>query len=352
MDYSIYDLVDAPVFVLVADDEGRPVYDFLNKVGRDRLGKGLDEIIGKAAHEVFDGRAAYSVFRHQLIAWQAGQTTCYEIALPLRDDKVWFRTSLVATHDEDGALVRMVGTSHDISAERSLLQQEVMTAAAAREVEDLVCLAAHDLRSPIGNMKSLAYLMRHDFVDHGDGKLELINMIDTLADKSLDVISETMAQVMAKSAPVKSGPFDFGGVCDDILVLLDPLREHSVSYPRITLDADYTAVQIIVRNLIDNAFKHADRDALRVEISVDQMNTRRLAICVRDHGPGFQQAPADADPATSVANGFGLMGVRRLVKARGGTVKFGAPATGEGAEVRVELPGQMIDPAPELSKVS
>ncbi|MEO0772731.1 MAG: PAS domain-containing protein [Pseudomonadota bacterium] len=131
MDYSIYDLVDAPVFVLVADAQERPVYAFLNKVGRDRLGKELPDIVGKAAHEIFEGRAAYSVFRQQFKAWQAGRSTAYEIALPLKDDKVWFRTSLVATHDDAGQLLHMVGTSHDISAERALADQDAMTAAAA-----------------------------------------------------------------------------------------------------------------------------------------------------------------------------------------------------------------------------
>lgn len=346
LEYSIYDLVDAPVFVLVADDGNRPVYDFLNQAGLKRLGKDLSEVVGKPAHEIFEGRAASSVFQRQLIAWQDGQSTNYEIALPMRDGKVWFRTRLMAMHDADGALLRMIGTSHDISAERNILHQEAMTAAAVREVEDLVFLAAHDLRSPIGNMKSLAYLMRREFVDHGDGKLDLIDLIDTLADKSLDLISETMARVMAKSAPVESSIFDFGNVCDDILILLDPLRAHSVSYPRVVLDADAIAIQIIVRNLVDNAFKHGGCDALRVDISIRQANTQRLELCVRDYGAGTQRRLSDTNSSTSQAQSFGLMGVRRLVKARGGTVSFGPPETGVGAEACVELPGRIVELKP------
>lgn len=329
-----------PVFVLVGDACGRPVYDFLNQAGRDRLGKDLSEIVGRAAHEVFDGRAAYSVFRQQLKAWQQGQSTTYEIALPLRDDQVWFRTCLMAEHDAQGKLCRMFGTSHDITAERMLQQQEVMTAAAARDVEDRVCLAAHDLRSPIGNLKSLAFLMRQDFVDHGDGKLELINMIDSLADKALDVISETMAQVMAQDAPALTGRFAFGETCDDILVLLDPLRAHSVSYPRVTLDADSTAIQIIMRNLIDNAFKHSGQDAARVDIALEQVNSQRLGIRVRDRGPGFD--PSAPAPDLSVHHGFGLEAVRRLLHARGGTVTIAQPEDGPGSDICVELPGRIV----------
>ena len=350
LDYSIYDLVDAPVFVLVADEQNRPVYGFLNKVGRDRLGKDLPDIVGKSAHEIFEGRAAYSVFRQQLKAWQAGQTTEYEIALPLRDDKVWFRTCLVASHDDDGRLVHMVGTSHDISAERALSQQDAMTAAAASEVEELVCLAAHDLRSPIGNMKSLAYLMRHGFVDHGDGKLELIDMIDTLADKSLAVISETMAQVMAKSAPNTMSELDFGGLCDDVLVLLDPLRIHTVSYPRVVLNADITALHIILRNLMDNAFKHAGSETVRVDVSLRQVNAQRLSLCVSDNGAGFGASQYAPEPHLPSRRGYGLAAVRRLVKARGGTVDIDAKPNGSGTAVQIELPGRILADAQDVAR--
>ncbi|KIC51846.1 PAS domain-containing sensor histidine kinase [Tateyamaria sp. ANG-S1] len=342
MDYSIYDFVDAPVFVLVADRDDRPVFDFMNMAGCRLLGVELSDVVGKAVHEMLDGRAAFAVYRQQLKAWKSGQNAEFETALPMGDAMMWFRTSLVASHAEDGSLLRMVGTSHDISSERALEQQEAMTAAATREIEDLVCLAAHDLRSPISNLKSLAYLMRTDFVDHGDGKLELINMIDDLADKSLSIIAETMSHVMAKSAPPSFDTVDLGPVCDDIVVLLDPLRQHSVTYPRITVEADLTAVQIILRNLLDNAFKHAGDGAIRVDVAVSQVNARRLCLSVRDHGRGFEAVPSDDAEAHSSDHGYGLVGVTRLVKARGGTIRLGNPADGTGTDIRVELPGRIL----------
>ncbi|WP_172839393.1 PAS domain-containing sensor histidine kinase [Tateyamaria omphalii] len=343
LDYSIYDMVDTPVFVLVGDKDDRPIFDFMNRFGCTLLGMTMSDIAGKPVHEVLKGRAAYAVYRQQLKAWRAGETAEFETGLPLGERIMWFRTCLVASRDEEGTLMRMVGTSHDISAERALLHQDAMTAAATREVEELVCLAAHDLRSPISNLKSLAYLMRHEFVDHGDGKRELIDMIDDLADKSLVIISETMSQVMAKSEPAALRPVDLGALCDDIVVLLDPLRRHSVSYPRTMVEADVTAVQIILRNLIDNALKHSGDDAVRVDVAVTHVNARRLALSVRDHGCGFE---FDADtPAGDIPSegGYGLPGVMRLLKARGGAFSVERPTDGSGTEIRVELPGRILD---------
>lgn len=354
MDFAQYDLVDVPVYVLVPDEEGRPVYGFLNKQGLARLGKTLPEIVGKAAHDVFAGRAAYSVYRRQLAAWQAGVLTEYEISLPLGEEEIWVRTTLVPSRDADGNLTHMVGTTLDITAERELEHQQAMTVADMREVEDLVCLAAHDLRSPIGNLKSLAFLMRKDFVDHGDGKIELINMIDAIADKSLSVVSDVMARIMARSAPVSSHRFDFGSVCDDIVVLLDPLRAHSVTYPRVLVEADHTAVQIVLRNLLDNALKYAGGPATRVDISVEEVNAQRFVIEVRDSGNtgATSGIPAEQDERARDTGGFGLKAVRRLVNARGGDVAVYIPEDGSGAAVRVELPGRVVSSAGAVAGIA
>ncbi|MEL6452869.1 MAG: ATP-binding protein [Pseudomonadota bacterium] len=341
-DFLLFDTVNQPVFVLVADGSDAPVYKFINKVSRDYLGKSLDEVVGQSAADIFDGRAAESVYRHQCEAWAAGVSSEYEVAIPLRDATMWVRTRLIAVHDARGALSHMVGTSQDITRERKLMQSEAMTAAAAREMEDLVCLAAHDLRSPVGNLKSLADVLRKDFVDHGDGKLQLIDMIDAIADKALGVVSKIMVQAMATGAPISGEVFDLRALCDDMLVLLDPMGAHKVTYPDVQIEADYTVVHIILRNLLDNAVKHSGTGSATVSVTLRQMNAQRLQFIVWDDGPGFDAGIAD-DPAAAVTSeGFGLVGVRRLARSRGGSVNIvdghGAP----GAEVHFELPGQIV----------
>ena len=345
VDYALYDLLDHSIFVLQADESGHPRYQFLNKSGLGYLGKELADIVGKTANEIFDGRAAQSVFRRQCAAWVAGTSTRYEIALPIGEDTVWVRTSLTAVHDADGVLTHMVGMSQDITAEREHHQTLAMTAAAAREMEDLVCMAAHDLRSPIGNLKSLADVLRVDFVDHGDGKYQLIDMIDAIADKALLVVSDIMVQAMATNAPVRREVFDLSDVCDDILVLLDPMRGHSVSCPSMRIEADYTIVHIILRNLVDNAIKHVGGGPSRIEIDCVQMNAQRLMFSVKDNGPGLSDSkvlPTKSEDDGQNAGGFGLLGIRRLAEARGGTISIAKPEGGSGALIQFELPGRLV----------
>ncbi|WP_299138800.1 PAS domain-containing sensor histidine kinase [uncultured Tateyamaria sp.] len=343
-DFSSYDFVDEAIFVLKADAAGRPIYHFLNACGLNSLGKTLDQVRDQPAYEIFTGRAAYSVYRRQCRAWSDAQSTEYEVALPIKDATTWVHTRLRAVYDDAGALSYMVGTSKDITDHREQIQAQAMAHAAAREMEDLVCLAAHDLRSPIGNLKTLASVMRQDFVDHGDGKVQLIDMIDKIADKALSVVSDIMAQALAANAPDQTTTFDFGALCDDVMVLLDPMRSHSAEFPRVEVQADYTVVQIILRNLIDNAIKFSGKPSVHIQIGVTQMNAQRLVFSVLDDGDGFGDVAVnaygpDAGPVESIG-GYGLLGVRRLARSRGGRVTVAQRDVG--AEVLFELPGIVV----------
>lgn len=343
-DFTIYDLIAQTVFVLVKDDEGRVVYAFMNACGLGHLDCGLDDVVGRSADALFTGRAATSVKDRQARAWADGQSVTYEIAIPIGDNTLWVRTRLEPVFDEAGELAYMVGISQDISQERALQQMHAMTSAMAAEMEDFVSLAAHDLRSPIANVKTLADLVREDFVDMGDGKLEMIGMIEQISTRALELVSDVMSQAAAANAGSDRRDFDIKALCEDILVTLDPARLHVVTVPRARLNADYIAIQIILRNLIDNALKHSKTKRTELEISVRQHADERIEITVCDDGTGF------ADPALAfldggalgVDSGFGLLGIRRLVRARGGEISAVPPTSGRGAEVRFQLPGHVL----------
>ncbi len=343
--FSVYDFIAHPVFVLAPDAKNLPVYQYLNAAALLYLDRPLDELRGLPAYEIFSGRSAYSVYQRQRSAWTKGLATDYEIALPINDRIIWVRTHLVPVYDSEGRLTHMVGTSHDISETRAALQVHAMDAALTREMEDLICFAAHDLRTPIGNLKSLAELMRADFVDHGDGKMDLIEMIETISDTALSVVGTIMSQAMGTSTPTSHERFDLGVLCEEIMTMLDPTRAHSLSYPCKNLEADSTAVHILLRNLVDNALKHCGRTSAQVVIEVSQVGAERLLFVVRDDGVGFADDPftkqgvvRDGDTAS-----FGLKGIRRLLRARDGVLSVAPPSNGLGAEVQFELPGRFVE---------
>jgi PAS domain S-box-containing protein len=346
-DFTIYDDVAQPVFALTEDDAGKVVFAFMNANARDRLGLRQDQVVGRSADVFFEGRAGVLLLARQTAAWQSGKSVTYEMGLPVGGGTMWARTRLEPVRDENGALVYMVGITQDISQERALEEVQAVTSAMASEMEEFVSIAAHDLRSPIANVKSLVDMVCEDFIDMGDGKLELIRMIEQVSTRALVLVSDVMSQAAAGNAGSEVRTFDLQSLCDDILVTLDPAQLHSVKTPQIWIKADYIVMQIVLRNLIDNALKHASAERIYMEISAENAADDKVVVTVCDDGQGF------ADPALAfldggalgIDSGFGLLGVRRLVRGRGGEISAVPPTSGRGAEVRFELPGEVTQVA-------
>ncbi|WP_299685664.1 PAS domain-containing sensor histidine kinase [uncultured Tateyamaria sp.] len=348
-DFSIYNAIASPVFVLTEDENGDVVYVFMNAAGCRRRLCAPSDVIGKKATDLFPGRAALTAYERQCAAWRAEIEMSYEIPYAVGDEDIWFLTRLVPQRDVNGTVTHMVGLTQDITMEKRLEQAHAMTSALVDEMEDFVRFAAHDLRSPIANVKMLTDMLRDGFVDMGDGKYELIQMIEDIAEGALDLITDVLTQSAAVRADTKVTQFTFRNMCENILATLDPARQHRVTLPDVTVEGDYTAIQIIVRNLVDNALKHAGLDEISLQIDVSDQGDGQIAISVLDNGKGFDD-PSLAflqDEDSSAQSGFGLLGLRRLVRARGGQISVEHGVNGTGARVNVEMPGQLVQMAVE-----
>jgi signal transduction histidine kinase len=126
----------------------------------------------------------------------------------------------------------------------------------------------------------------------------------------------------------------------------------SVEPARLVGDAD--ALQRVVRNLVDNARRHArDRIALRLTVDRTTPGSPRAVVCVDDDGEGVPPdqrdsvfdrfARLDADRARGKGgSGLGLAIVAEITRSHGGSVRA-EDAPGGGARFVVELPVESLD---------
>lgn len=104
---------------------------------------------------------------------------------------------------------------------------------------------------------------------------------------------------------------------------------------------DTAALQLILRNLVENALRHGDREPMRIEVHALR-NDNNVEIRVRDHGAGY-----DGDAARlgrlflrgdrSRGTGVGLYLVRVLMERMRGSANF-ANADGGGFVVTLTFP--------------
>ncbi len=362
MERSELDLLDSignPVFVLDLRPSNWLQYIAWNQAAVDRSAIPREDVIGKTALEVYPGRLGRIAYeRHAMVA-KSGKADSYEIALPLKVGERTVRTTLTPLSEPDGQVRRLVGSTVDLSSEREQRQNRIQASAEitalTSEMEQFISMAAHDLRSPMLNVQNIAFMLREDFEDLGDGKLELIDLLENVGVQATSLITDVLSYARATNTQARQSVFDLEELCANIFVVLDPQSRHELTSVQAELFSDDIALQIILRNLVDNAIKHAGKESVDVRVSVREGAEEYLEFEVRDNGRGFD------DPAIvflgggkfRAESGFGLLGIRRLINSRGGEISAEAPETGVGSIVRFTFPGKAVSiAAPKSDLVS
>lgn len=343
---TIIDAVAVPVFVLERDGAGRLTYVAFNRAAREVSGLRLEEVLGKTAQELYPGQAGHTAYERHVQVAISGEPLTYEVLLPFAAGTRLVRTTLKPIKDASGAVTYLVGTSHDLSREELVSTLQANAQMLKSEVEEFVSVAAHDLRSPLTKIRAIAGLLKHGFQDLGDGKLELVEMLERVSIKSFELVAEVLSYAEAAGLDQEAVHFAFHELCSEIMSVLDPEGHHSLEREDIWLLADRTALQVVVRNLIDNAIKHADRSRVAIRTAVEQIPDGMLRITVQDNGKGFDEAAVALKESNRIADhsGFGLASIKRLIKTRGGTLTIETPAGGEGTAIRFTFPGRIQEP--------
>ena len=224
-----------------------------------------------------------------------------------------------------------------------------LSARANREFEDekvmFLAMAAHDLRSPLRHIRGLLDEIRDGFQDMGDGKIELLNMIEDVGERARvftnDVITYTWATHIQQSETTKFDLFEFAS---DIFQSVDPAQKHALKCPYVLADTDKLALQIALRNLFDNAVRHGGKENMEITLKVAELSEiNAIQVTVLDDGKGLA-SPADFFVTATdfrKSSSFGLLGVKRLVEERGGEISAIEPENGTGSAITFTLPGSL-----------
>ncbi len=218
----------------------------------------------------------------------------------------------------------------------------------------------HELKSPIASLKLYLQTMTRRTVDERQQQdfhktmLEDVERLDSLINHLLDVARIDQSVEPADEAPVRLD--ELLRQCSSAACTRYKLPEDTVDLdsPEITISSQLVQLEILFRNLIDNAVKYGGSPP-KVHIKVRPAGDQQVTVSILDNGPGI---PANQRrkvfgrfvrlgnelERSRPGTGLGLYLVRNVTRSIGGIVRVrdrseSHNSTATGTEFEVTLKG-------------
>jgi two-component system CheB/CheR fusion protein len=318
----------------------------------------LSEMLGKHPEEVWPEAIAGPLKLHIERAIATGQRQDYELAMTLPGStRVVRQWTVVPMDGPDGEVQQLLAMSHDITAQRQLVDE---LRESDRRKSEFIAVLSHELRNPLAAIRSSLYVLEH--APEGGSSERARNVIDRqvgqlarMVDDLLDVTRITRNKIQLQRARLDLGELVQQTIEDNRATLerSGVQLEARIADGALGVNADGARIAQVVTNLLGNAVKFTPGGGT-VTISVfAEPAASRAVVQVSDTGTGidpallgrlfepFMQADRTLD-RTSGGLGLGLALVKGLVDLHGGEVNASSEGLGKGATFVIRLP--LADP--------
>jgi PAS domain S-box-containing protein len=272
----------------------------------------------------------------------------------------WIASKGKVFYAGDGEPLRVLGASVDIT-DRKRTEDELRDA--DRKKDEFLAMLGHELRNPLGPLRSALQLVKDPKVD-ATTALGMWDVMDRqlgnltrLVDDLLDVARMTRGRIEMRKAVVDLAAIVRHAVTSMELMGTARAQELTLSVvPEgpLYVEADSTRMEQVFGNLLNNASKFSSergRIWVTVEVGCEEgrITADSVVVRIRDEGLGIDPdmlpnifdlfVQADHSLARSQGGlGIGLTIVRRVVEQHGGRVEARSAGLGRGSELLVHLP--------------
>jgi len=348
--------------IFQCDNKGEFV--FLNKAWESTTGYRIEEMLGKpfSRFKKPDLAARDSEAFGRLLEGESisGYETTY---VTKSGEERYLLLDVVPRYDVSGRVIGVQGTAFDFTerklAERALedLNRELETTVerlivANRELADFAHITAHDLRTPLRGVGSLAGIVAAEYADKLDqhGR-ELLDMLVGRASRMYGQIGSILEYSEIGRIEEKERRVNLKKLIEAITAALAPPEnvEISAADSLPILMCNETRLAQVFRNLLDNAIKQMDKPEGRIRIDCAE-EADFWKFSVADNGRGIEekyfkkifqifQTLVKRDEVE--ATGIGLSIVKKIIETSGGTI-WVESELGEGTTFFFTLPKQKM----------
>jgi signal transduction histidine kinase len=206
----------------------------------------------------------------------------------------------------------------------------------ARGMQAFFASVTHELRTPLTSMR-----LQAEAIAEGDQRAELAQRLLQDSYRLESQIDKTLELARIEGGgPLSEQAIPLRGWLEQVIAKCAESHGRALEYvvripPALpAVSADAAAVQMILRNLIENSVRHSGRQPVHVELSA-RADDGGVVVDYSDDGSGLK---LHGDPRlvgrlfgrgqTSNGTGVGLYLVRALMQRMGGKLQLGATAAG------------------------
>lgn len=236
-------------------------------------------------------------------------------------------------HSIDGDSDRCVLTFEDVT---SLDETQRQLREALRARDELVSMAAHELRSPLGALQLIVERLLRKAADIAPSEIKRLAESGIRQTRRLTVLIGNLLDV----SRIRAGQFaldrehiKLGEVISETCEALAEQALTAGTSLSVRIDDparglwDRSRMEQVVVNLVTNAIKYGAGSP--IEVRLHRLDDEQVELCVHDGGPGIPDAEHGrifdaferaSERHTSQSLGLGLFIVREIVRAHGGTI--------------------------------
>lgn len=262
-------------------------------------------------------------------------------------------------YDDNGDLVRMIGTHQDITRrieieqaldaalENSIRMNESLQRS-NQELEQFAYVASHDLRSPLRGLQNLTAWIREDMEEAGqeipESVLEHCSTMGKQIARMQSLLDGLLAYARIDQTYTSTEPVDLNQIVSEAIAFVEAPEDFEVRLESElpTIIGNSSPVMRVMVNLIDNAVKHHPGPSGTIVIRGGVAEDGTAEVIVEDDGRGipeehrervFRMFETLKNDRASGKGGMGLAMVRKLVLSCGGTIRFDASPLGGAAAI-------------------
>lgn len=347
---ELTDAIALPIWLVAVDDGEQFRFRQVNALAQNAIGMHSARLIGLRPEECLPSPMAAALTENCKTCLERRGVHIYEEAVSRSVGKTWWQITLSPVFDGDD-VVGILGISFEITARKAHDRESEKSFNDLNKLNRELCvftaMAAHDLRSPLRKIGVMTDMIAGNLERSQSEEIGLVRTCQEIVSNALIQLDDVLSYARALSlerAPVST--VDFGEMCRELIMMLDPERRLKFYYPEATLEIESVLLQIVLRNLLDNAVKYA-RHEVHLTVEADLLSDNHLAFTIADDGAGFSdpnqvigQAPRIEIGAKN--SGFGLAAVCHLVESRGGSIWIKKPLLGTGATLKWTLDGRFV----------